>query len=70
MAQRQGRELPEGTFLVAEIRSTIVAAVPVDTGDLAFGSTDPRSEQLQELLRRSYTGAMPLPESGTERGSC
>jgi len=70
MAQRQGRELPDGTFLVAEIRSTIVAAAPVDKGDLAFGSTDPCSEQLQELLRRSYTGAMPLPESGTERGSC
>jgi len=65
VARRQGRDLPDGIFLVAEIRSTIVAAAPVDKGDLAFGSPDPCSEQLQELLRRSYTGATPLPESGT-----
>ena len=53
MARHQGQELPEGTFLVAEIRSTIVAAAPVDKGDVAFRSPDPCSEQLQELLRRS-----------------
>jgi hypothetical protein len=70
MARLHGRELPEGRFLVAEIRSTIVAAAPVDKGDVAFGSHGPCSEQLQELLRRSYTGATPLPESGSERGSC
>ena len=51
MARLHGRELPEGTFLVAEIGSTIVAAAPVDHGDLAFGSPEPCSEQLQELLR-------------------
>ena len=51
MARLHGRELPEGTFLVAEIRSTIVAAAPLDKNDQALGSPAPCSEQLQELLR-------------------
>jgi len=70
MARCQGREFPDGTFLVAEIRSTILAAAHVDKRDLAYGSPHPCSEQLQELLGRSYRGFTPLPESGTERGSC
>ena len=40
-------------FLVAEIRSTIVAAAPLDKDDQALGSPAPCSEQLQELLRTS-----------------
>ena len=70
MARSQGRELPDETFVVAEIRSTILAAAPVDKRDLALGSPAPCSEQIQELLRRSYRGATPLPASGTERGLC
>jgi hypothetical protein len=51
LARRQGLELPDGTLLVAEIRSTIIAAAPLDNHDHAFGSPDPCSEQLQEFLR-------------------
>ena len=57
MARLHRQELPEGTFLVAEIRSTIVAAAPVDKADLAFGRPDPCSEQLQEFLRSQTSTA-------------
>jgi hypothetical protein len=50
-------ELAEGTFLVAEIRSTILAAAHVDKADLAFGRPDPCSEQLQEFLRSQTSTA-------------
>jgi hypothetical protein len=63
MARLHGRELPEGRFLVAETRSTIVAAAPLDNDDHAFGSPDLCSEQLQELLRSQTSLA------GSGRGS-
>ena len=50
MARLQGRELPEGAFLVAETSRTIVAAAAVESNGQAFGSSNPCSEQLQQLL--------------------
>ena len=69
MARHQGRELPEGTFLVAEIRSTIVAAAPLDNDGHAFGSPDPCSEQLQELLRSQTSLDRRRPRSLRDRAT-
>jgi len=61
MARLHDRELPCGTFLVAEIRGDILAAAPLHADAPALGTSHPCSEQLQYLLQRQARFARARP---------
>lgn len=51
IARLEDRELPPGTFLVAEVGGSIVAAAALDTDAPPLGRSCPHCDDLQHLLR-------------------
>jgi hypothetical protein len=50
LAALDSRRLPEGTFLVAEVRGEIIAAAPLESDEPALGDPFLRTEDVRRLL--------------------